>query len=532
MPRSRQLSDRPNRSQFPCRRRSEDQYLARRGFFESLEPRLVLSFSALGDVGGVPLSNTNMSSPTDPDLAPLPDHVANEILIGLEGRALGAFRAHGAAAALASAGLSQYGLHSPRVLLDAANDLAIYWKLPETQDLASVIKDISQRPGVAFAEPNFTYTTALTPTDPLFSDLYGLNNTGQAGGTVDADIDAPEAWDITTGSHQVVVGVIDTGVDYTHPDLYRNIWINQNEIPSELMITDSDDDGQITFVDLNAGVNDGLISDINHTGFIDAGDILNDPDWADGVDQDRNGYVDDLIGWDFVNDDNNPFDDNIHGTHVSGTIGAMANNGIGVAGVAWDVQIIPLKFLNSGGGGTTDGAVAAVNYAAQTNARLTSNSWGGGGYSVTLLSAIANANQLFVAAAGNYNTNTDTSPFYPASYDLDNIISVAATDRNDAKADFSNWGATTVDLAAPGVDTLSTVPGGGYGNLSGTSMATPHVSGTAALVWSMTENADWTTVRQALLDGADANTAFAVGGANPIATGGRLNAVERSSNSG
>ena len=186
-----------------------------------------------------------------------------------------------------------------------------------------------------------------------------MHNTGQTSGTEDADIDAPEAWEVETGTHQVVVGVIDTGVDYSHPDLYQNIWINQNEIPAEIknQLVDVDGDGLYTFIDLNSGSNwdtqdpSSLVSDINGNNYIDAGDLLGDTAWSDGIDTDDNGYIDDLSGWDFVNEDNDPYDDNDHGTHVSGTIGAMGDNGEGVVGVNWDIQIMGLKFLDVNGGG-------------------------------------------------------------------------------------------------------------------------------------------------------------------------------------
>ena len=252
--------------------------------------------------------------------------------------------------------------------------------------------------------------TATSVNDPQFGELWSLNNTGQSGGTVDADIDAPEAWDLTTGSQAVVVGLIDTGVDYTHPDLASNIWTNLDEVPD------------------------------------------------DGVDNDGNGYVDDVYGWDFVSGDNDPFDDNGHGTHVAGTLAAVGNNGAGVTGVSWHSQIMPLKFLDATGFGTTADAVAALDYATGmcqrgVNIRMTNNSWGGGAYSQALANAIqasGQCNMLFVASAGNTSSDADQSPSYPAGYELDNVIAVAATDRNDNKAVFSDFGATSVDLAAAG----------------------------------------------------------------------------------
>jgi subtilisin family serine protease len=314
-----------------------------------------------------------------------------------------------------------------------------------------VIEVLMRNPEVEYAEPNYlVYAIGngaepqLTPNDPRYPDMYNLNNTGQTGGTPDADIDAPEAWNIQTGDAGIIIGVIDSGLDWNHEDIRGttwpgNIWINTDEI------------------------------------------------YGNGIDDDLNGYIDDIIGWDFVNNDNNPFDDNDHGTHVSGTIGALGNNGVGTTGVMWNVQIMALKFLNAGGFGSTFDAIQAIEYAIANGAKLTNNSWGGGGFSRALNDAIeasGNAGMLFVAAAGNFGRNTDDIPFYPASYKLDNIISVAATDHNDKKWSASNFGKVSVDLGAPSVSILSTLPGNSYAKFNGTSMATPHVSGVAGLIWS------------------------------------------------
>jgi subtilisin family serine protease len=314
-----------------------------------------------------------------------------------------------------------------------------------------------------------------TPNDPSYPQLWGLNNTGQSGGTPDADIDAPEAWDIQTGNPDTVIGVIDTGVDYNHPDLVDNIWTNPGEIA------------------------------------------------GDGIDNDSNGYIDDVRGWDFAYNDNDPMDVYGHGTHVSGTIAAKGNNGIGVTGVNWNAKIMPIKFLNDSGSGDTSDAILALNYATAKGVKITNNSWGGGGYSQGLYDAINTAGQqgaLFIAAAGNnYRNNNDIAPSYPASYDLPNIISVASTTRTDALSDFSNLGPTSVDLGAPGEDIYSTTPGGNYGLNSGTSMATPHVSGGAALVWS--QNPTWTAeqVKNQLLGTTDPIPALS----GITVSGGRLN---------
>ena len=344
-------------------------------------------------------------------------------------------------------------------------------------------------PQVRYVEPNHVVKTAeTTPDDPSFGQLWGLHNTGQTGGTADADIDAPEAWDVsTTGSSDVVVGVIDTGVDFAHPDLAQQQWVNTGE---------------------NCGSTDPAAACAERT---------------NGVDDDGNGYVDDWRGWDFVNDDNDPFDDNRHGTHVSGTIGAVGDNGVGVAGVNWNVKIMALKFLNAAGSGTTADAVAATLYAADKGAHVSSNSWGGGPFDQSLLDAIeygASRGMLFVAAAGNDGRNNDTTPTYPSNYASEAIVSVAATDHTDALAFFSNYGATTVDLAAPGVNILSTTPGNTYASLSGTSMATPHVAGVAALLKARYPDASVYGLKALLLRSVDPVAQLE----RSVVTGGRLNA--------
>lgn len=308
--------------------------------------------------------------------------------------------------------------------------------------LPNAIESLNQWSDVLkYAEQDSIVHSYLVPNDPNYSGEWGLNNTGQTSGTPDADIDAPEAWSVINSSPNVVVAVIDSGIDFNHPDLAANIWTNP------------------------------------HPGSY-------------------GGYTNDQHGWNFYADNNSPQDDNFHGTHVSGTIGAVGNNGVGVTGVSWQVKIMPLKFLASNGSGYTSDAVDAVNYATAMGAKIMSNSWGGGPYSQALKDAIDAANTagaLFVAAAGNDQVNTDVSAVYPACYASPNIISVAATDTNDQLASFSNYGASTVNMAAPGVGILSTVPIAitpamtseglptSYGLLSGTSMAAPLVSGAAAL---------------------------------------------------
>jgi len=343
------------------------------------------------------------------------------------------------------------------------------WKLGEGMAVEQAVARLKSDPNVAYAEPNYIYHIDVVPNDARFSELWGLNNTGQTGGTNDADIDAPEAWDIATGSDTVLIAVIDTGVDYKHPDLATNLWTNPGEDPWQ---------------------------------------DPNNPATGNKKDDDGNGKVDDWRGWDFVNNDNDPFDDNQHGTHVAGTIGAIGNNGVGVVGVNWTVKIMPLKFLSAEGSGSTSDAIEAILYAVAKKARVMNNSWGGGGYSQALRDAIAvadQANALFVAAAGNEGTDNDQVPNYPSNYDVPNVVAVAATDHRDNLAVWngngggggcpglcasalaaggSNYGATTVDLGAPGKNILSTTPNAGYASFQGTSMATPHVSGAAGLVLS------------------------------------------------
>jgi subtilisin family serine protease/subtilisin-like proprotein convertase family protein len=328
--------------------------------------------------------------------------------------------------------------------------------------------------GIASAEADYAIGLTATPTDPSFGSTWGLHNAGQSGGAVDADIDATEAWDKATGTGQTVVAVIDTGVDYTHPDLAANMWRNPGEVA------------------------------------------------GDGLDNDGNLIVDDIFGADFANNDGDPMDDNNHGTHCAGTIGAVANNGVGVAGVAWKTRIMAMKFLTASGSGSTSNAIKCIDYAIAKGAKILSNSWGGGGYSSALEAAIVrsrDAGAVFVAAAGNNGANTDVSANYPSNYAVSNVVSVAATDHNDQLASFSNYGANTVDLGAPGVSVLSTVRGGGYSSFSGTSMATPHVAGALAVYWDKNPGMTAQQVIQKLLGSVDSIASLA----GKTVTGGRLN---------
>ncbi|HYH64404.1 MAG TPA: S8 family peptidase [Urbifossiella sp.] len=434
------------------------------------------------------------------------------------------------------------------------------------------------------------------PTDPGFQVLWGLHNTAQTGGQADADIDAPEAWGVTTGSTGVTVAAIDSGVDYTHPDLYLNVWIDQGEIPPAMRpqrltdgspdptrLRDTDADGLITFYDLNAAANAAFVADLNGTGYIDAGDLLGraggGPDvrtsWENGLDDDGVGHADDLIGWNYVANTNDPFDDNGHGTHTAGTIGA-GWDGSGVVGVSRRTQIMVLKIFGPVGTGTVGevvaDAAAAIRDAADNGSRVSNNSWvfydGGTGRVPgetvqgtkypALYAAIQYAgerNHLVVAAAGNdgYDNDANRLRTYPASYDLANIITVAASDKYDKRASFSNYGARTVDLAAPGGtgaafpqandNIWSTVPVSrdtdgtpdGYASYRGTSMAAPLVTGTVALMLSVRPDLSAAQIKAAVLGTVDPLTDSSwltttkVGGktvtVHRLGSGGRLNAA-------
>src|SRR6266702_1757754 len=354
-------------------------------------------------------------------------------------------------------------------------------KLPPGMTVSQALRIFSKVPDVLYAEPNYIVHVFATPNDPRFSELWGLHNTGQTGGTPGADIRAPEAWDLTTGSTDVVVAVIDTGINYVHPDLAANMFSNT--------------------------------ADCNN----------------DGVDDDGNGYVDDCFGVNVLDVNRGPSanDDNGHGTHVAGTIGAVGNNAVGVVGVNWTTKLLGCKFLDLEGIGSTGDAIECLDYVATMKNRgvnivATNNSWGGGGYSQALRDAIDSHRQrgiLFVAAAGNDGANNDTLQTYPCSYDVPNIICVAATNASDGLSSFSNYGKNTVHLGAPGENILSTFfNASGYESLSGTSMATPHVTGAVALIHSLYPTIDWRAVKNRILAGGDVVTSL-----DQTATGRRLN---------
>ncbi len=356
-------------------------------------------------------------------------------------------------------------------------------KVQPGQSPSEAATQLERSPDVAYAEPNRYRTAATTPNDPYFGYLWGDSNSGQDlnGGTAGADIEAGDAWDVTTGSPAVTAAVIDSGIDTTHPDLSSQIWTNPGE---------------------TGGGRE-----------------------SNGVDDDGDGLVDDTHGWDFVQGDNDPNDENGHGTHVSGTIAAAGNNGQGVAGVSWNSRVMPLRVLDANGNGSVAGLLQAYHYAAATGVRVVNLSVTGSDFSSAERDAIAAApNTLFVVAAGNGGSDesgddNDVTPQYPCSYPLPNVVCVAASDQSDNRARFSNYGAGSVDLAAPGTHILSTVPGG-YAFYDGTSMATPQVTGVASLILSVRPSESTAGIKADLLGGADPAPAFA----GITVSGGRLNA--------
>ncbi|MCC2677883.1 MAG: subtilase [Pseudobdellovibrio sp.] len=353
-------------------------------------------------------------------------------------------------------------------------------KKPVFEIASSAIATLKSNPMVEVAEPNLIYRINRLPNDPMLEQLWGLKNVGQKDpsgkvGVAGVDIGAEQAWDITTGSDDMVVAIIDTGIDYNHPDLKDNMWTNAAEAAGQA-----------------------------------------------GVDDDNNGVVDDIHGYNAINNSGDPMDDQGHGSHCAGTIGARGDDGVGVAGVNWRVKMMAVKFLSASGSGTLEDAVKAIDYANKMGAKIQSNSWGGGGFSQTLFDVIKQSDEkgaLFIAAAGNDNNNNDTRPSYPATYAVPNIISVAAIDNKGARASFSSYGKKTVHVGAPGVNVLSST-GGDYDSFSGTSMATPHVSGIAALVWGHETALTGREVKERIL-----KTARPIAGLKgKVATGGLANA--------
>ncbi|MDP8976812.1 MAG: S8 family serine peptidase [Actinomycetota bacterium] len=365
-------------------------------------------------------------------------------------------------------------------------------KLPRGKHRDTAIAELQSDPAVAYAEPNWFYTKAATSNDPYYTkgSLWGMYGDGTSPAN-EFGSQAGEAWAAgNTGSNQVVVGVIDEGIQVDHSDLSANKWTNPGDRP------------------------------------------------GDGVDNDGNGYADDVNGWDFVNNDNTVYDggrkanQDKHGTHVAGIIGAKGGNGTGVAGANWNVTMISAKFLGRSGG-TLANAVKAVDYFTDlkknrgVNVVATNNSWGGGGYSQALFEAIGRASLadiLFIAAAGNGGSDgvgddNDKTPHYPSSYTNANVVAVASITSSGAKSSFSNFGSTSVDLGAPGSDIYSTLPNNSYGSYSGTSMATPHVTGGAALYAASHPGATAADIKAAIMGSAKPTSSMTA----VTLTGGRLN---------
>lgn len=322
---------------------------------------------------------------------------------------------------------------------------------------------LTRNPLVRSIEPNAIWHT-LVPNDPLLPQQVEYQR-----------IETQAAWDLNTGSSQILVAVSDTGFTFDHPDLEEEIWTNPNEIPNN------------------------------------------------GIDDDRNGFIDDVHGWNFAQGNNSPIDQNQHGTHVSGIIGAQGNNSIGTVGINWNVSIMPVQFLDANGSGTTDHGIETILYATRNGARIINASWGGADNSQALRDAIQYANQhgtLFVVAAGNNSGDNDTQPTYPAAFDLPGLVAVASSSAVGTLSSFSNYGQTRVALAAPGSDILSTLPGARWGRLSGTSMASPMVAGVAALILSKKNDLSVLELKNALLNAVVEQTPYQ----GKIATAGELNA--------
>jgi subtilisin family serine protease len=337
--------------------------------------------------------------------------------------------------------------------------------LPAGMDNVSGLKIYNGLSSVQYAEENFIYEAVAIPDDPLFRQLWGLTK-----------ISGPDAWDITTGDPSIVIADTDTGADYNHVDLAANVWVNQGEI------------------------------------------------CGNGIDDDNNGYIDDCVGWNFFDDNNDPMDTAGHGSNTAGIMGAVGNNGIGVTGVMWNANIMILKMGN--GSFPLTAIIPAIDYAWQNGARIINASWGSPSYSTAIFEAIQRTNDagvLFVTAAGNNGTNNDVRPFYPANYAIPNIITVANTTQSDVLrtgSTPSNWGPTTVHLAAPGTSILSTFPGDRYVAYVGTSQAAPHVAGVAGLILSVNPLLSPADVKDIILSSVDPIPALA----DKVITGGRLNA--------
>lgn len=419
----------------------------------------------------------------------LPEHVEGEVLVKLKGDF-----AHTSPATMQTLNgfAEEYGgrvlqkFNIPDNMLKSFNGELVRLKLPPGIKAAEAIAAMSEDERVEYAATNDIIRTvpiagndndaAAAAHDGLSPKLWGLNNEGQTGGTPDADIDATEAWSIQTGNGDAdgpLIAIIDTGINYHHEALQANVWTNPGEIA------------------------------------------------GNGIDDDGNGVVDDIHGVNAATDTGDPLDDDGHGSHCFGTIAGSGEGAQGLYGVMHDAQVLGAKFLAADGSGTLADAIESVLYSTKMGARITSNSWGGGGFNRALYDAFKSSPAMHIVAAGNERNNNDSNPAYPANFDLPNVISVAASDHDDDIAGFSNYGLNTVDLAAPGVEIFSATAGGSsdYKTLSGTSMATPHVSGVAGLIVSQFPEISNQDLKARLLNSVDRKSQLS----GKMVTGGRLN---------
>lgn len=386
-----------------------------------------------------------------------PNHIEGQFIVKF---------APGGAAIAETAGLAEK--LGARVMHQDAKGLQL-WSL-DGPGAAQALEALRNNPAVDYVEENLQVSIGQLSDDPKLSSQWALNH------SADFDIDAPEAWDLATRGDGVTVAVIDTGIDYRHPDLDGAMWRNAGEIA------------------------------------------------GNGKDDDGNGYVDDVFGWDFVNNDANPLDDHSHGTHVAGTIGAEGNNGAGISGVAWSASMMALKAFDASGNGSSYNIARALDYAVSMGADISNNSWMLTGFSRAVSDAIARAGQadhLVVLAAGNNGVNVEGTSYTPTMTHA-NMLTVAAHTSSGGRASWSNYGSKSIDISAPGAGILSTMPGGGYGYKSGTSMATPHATGTAALVWSANPTLTALEVRKAIMDSVDPMASMK----GLTVTGGGLNAAK------
>ncbi|HEX8502972.1 MAG TPA: S8 family peptidase, partial [Pyrinomonadaceae bacterium] len=393
-----------------------------------LQPFLLPSWraSARGPERAAPAAAPAAASPANPARTP-PERREGELLVRFrQGASADEVLAAPALKGMRRAGILRGKSRVERLSIDAGHDVE------------AAVAELRGHPSVEFAEPNFVIKgEQLTPDDPRFAEQWALRNAGEANGTsAGSDVRAARAWAVSTGSPSTVVAVVDSGVDFSHPDLKDNRWANAAEQDNRR-------------------------------------------------DDDRDGYVNDLYGWDFVNDSGTVADENGHGTAVAGLIAARGNNGVGVSGVMWQAGLMSLRVLDATGAGDVGRAVEAIDYAVAHGAQVINCSWGTGANSEALRDAVSRAGArgvVVVAAAGNAGHDNDAAPHYPASFDLPNVISVASTDGADRLAGWSNWGAARVQVAAPGDGVLTTTRGGGYGVVNGTSASAAVVSGVVGLV--------------------------------------------------